>query len=232
MRGENYLDVYFANLPSSPQINAVSTTSPLDWHHKLGHPSVLILKKIAKCLGLQFNLSNFHCNSCSINKCHKDLFSVNSFTTTKPLQLIYSDVWGPVEKSIDGFTYYVIFVDYHTKYIWFYPMKHKFDVSILFPKFKLLVEKFFQTPVISLFTDNGGEYVSLTPFLQSQGISHFTTPSHTPEQNGVAEHRHCHIMETGLALLHFAHLPLSLWTHAFQTAVYLINRLPTPILNF
>ncbi|MFS7926745.1 putative RNA-directed DNA polymerase [Helianthus anomalus] len=130
LRGENYLDVYYANLPSSPQINAVSTTSPLDWHHKLGHPSVRILKKIAKCLGLQFNLLNFHCNSCSVNKCHKDPFGMNSFTTTKPLQLIYSDIWGPVEKSIDGFIYYVIFVDYHTKYIWLYPMKQKSDVIV------------------------------------------------------------------------------------------------------
>ncbi|KAD4586624.1 hypothetical protein E3N88_24225 [Mikania micrantha] len=51
-------------------------------------------------------------------------------------------------------------------------------------------------------------------------------------QNGVAERRHRHIVETGLALLHYAHLPLSFWTHAFQTAVYLINRLPTPILDF
>ncbi|KAL9997722.1 putative RNA-directed DNA polymerase [Helianthus debilis subsp. tardiflorus] len=109
MRGENYLDVYYANLPSSPQINApqinaVSITSLLDWHHKLGHPSIQIFKKIAKCLDLNFNFHNFHCNSCSINKSHKTPFGLNSFTTTKPLQLLYSDVWGPVEKSIDGFT--------------------------------------------------------------------------------------------------------------------------------
>ncbi|KAL9997723.1 putative RNA-directed DNA polymerase [Helianthus debilis subsp. tardiflorus] len=111
-------------------------------------------------------------------------------------------------------------------------MKHKSDVSTLFPQFKSLVEFFFQTPLISLFTDNGGEYIGLTTYLQSQGISHFTTPPHTPEQNGVAERRHRHIVETGLSLLHHARLPLSFWTHAFQTAVYLINQLPTPILDF
>ncbi|KAD4584016.1 hypothetical protein E3N88_21617 [Mikania micrantha] len=65
MRGENYLDVYYANLPSSPQINAVSTTSPLDWHHKLGHPSIRIFKKIAKCLGIPSftNTQNTHCHT-------------------------------------------------------------------------------------------------------------------------------------------------------------------------
>ena len=33
-------------------------------------------------------------------------------------------------------------------------------------------------------------------------------------------------METGLALLHRACLPLKFWTFAFATAVYLINRMP------
>jgi len=32
-------------------------------------------------------------------------------------------------------------------------------------------------------------------------------------------------------LLHQAHLPMSYWTHAFQTAIYLINRMPTSVLN-
>lgn len=102
-------------------------------------------------------------------------FGANSFTASKPLELLYSDVWGPIEKSIDGFSYYVIFVDFYTKYIWLYPMKHKSDIKILFPQFKKLVEKYFKTPLISIFTDNGGEYTGLIPYLQAEGISHFTT---------------------------------------------------------
>ncbi|KAJ9542597.1 hypothetical protein OSB04_029103 [Centaurea solstitialis] len=35
-----------------------------------------------------------------------------------------------------------------------------------------------------------------------------------------------------LALLHYADLPLRFWSHAFQTAAYLINRLPTAILDY
>lgn len=110
-------------------------------------------------------------------------------------------------------------------------MKHKSDVSPIFPKFKTLAEKYYNTSLISFFTDNGGEYVALTSYLQEQGISHFTNPPHTPKQNGVAERRHRHIVETGLSLLHHAHLPLTFWSHAFQIAAYLINRMPTPILN-
>ncbi|KAL4565975.1 hypothetical protein LXL04_030083 [Taraxacum kok-saghyz] len=229
MRGENHLDVYYANLPLTPQINSATTVSLLNWHHKLGHPSIRIFKSLAQFIGLNSKFQNFHWHSCSINKSHKLSFGANSFTASKPLELLYSDVWGPIEKSIDGFKYYVIFVDYHTKYVWLYPMKHKSDLQTLFPQFKRLVEKYFKTPLISIFTDNGGEYIGL---LKAYRILRPPPPPHTPEQNGVAERRHRHIVETGLALLHYAHVPLSFWSHAFQIAVYLINRLPTPILNF
>ena len=105
-------------------------------------------------------------------------------------------------------------------------MQHKSDVAKLFPQFKILVEKFFNQQIVSLFTDNGGEYIGLLPFLQSHGISHYTTPPHTSEQNGITERRHRHVVETGLSLLHYAKLPLEYWSHVFQTALYLINRLP------
>ena len=45
------------------------------------------------------------------------------------------------------------------------------------------------------------------------------------------ERRHRHIVEIGLILLHQASVPLSYWSVVFSTAVYLINRLPTPILQ-
>ena len=46
------------------------------------------------------------------------------------------------------------------------------------------------------------------------------------------ERKHRHIVELGLSLLSHASLPLSFWDHAFQTAVYLINRLPSAPLKF
>ncbi|KAM0003914.1 putative RNA-directed DNA polymerase [Helianthus debilis subsp. tardiflorus] len=234
MRGVNINDVYYGPFPSSPQVNATGTRSLLAWHHTLGHPSLQVFKSLLTKLGLHCNKvshESFHCKSCSLNKSHKLPFGQNSFIANKPLELIYSDVWGPVATSIDGFNYYVIFVDFFSKYIWLYPIKKKSDVSTLFPQFKTLVERYFKTPLLSLFTDNGGEYIGLKPYLTSHGISHYTTPPHTPEQNGVAERRHRHVVETGLALLHYANLPQTFWSHAFQTATYLINRLPTPILS-
>ncbi|OMO62750.1 hypothetical protein CCACVL1_22657 [Corchorus capsularis] len=64
------------------------------------------------------------------------------------------------------------------------------------------------------------------------GISHLQTPPYTSEHNGFAERRHRHVIKTGLTLLHQASLPLEFWSYAFQTAVYLINRMPSPNLKF
>lgn len=137
----NYLDVYYANLPTQPQLNYYITSwlASQTWLSFYSNS-----KKIAKYLNLHFNILNFHCNLCSINKSYKYYFGMNSFTTTKPLRSIYYDVWGPVEKSIDGFTYYVICVYFHTKYVWLYPMKNNYDISTLFPHFKLLIKNIFK----------------------------------------------------------------------------------------
>jgi len=55
---------------------------------------------------------------------------------TAPLDLIFSDVWGPTPMfSSDGFHYYVIFVDAHTKHIWYYPLVAKSGVFSTFQRF-------------------------------------------------------------------------------------------------
>ena len=110
-------------------------------------------------------------------------------------------------------------------------MSNKSCVSRIFPQFKHLVEKTFHTKIKSIYSDNGGEFVALKQYFFIHRINHYTTTPHTPQQNGVSERHHRHLVETGLTLLHDASLPLSYWPHAFSTAAYLINRQPTPLLQ-
>lgn len=101
MRGVNINDIYYSaihSLRNLPQINSItaSTRSLLFWHHKLGYPSIKVLKILIKNLGLDYNKMSdvsFHCDACSMNKSRKMPFGVNSFKVSKPLELIYSDVW-------------------------------------------------------------------------------------------------------------------------------------------
>ena len=218
-----------------PSAHSISLKCPLSiWHSRLGHPSIPILKAVvsSSMISDSNSFKTFHCDDCSTNKSHKLPFASNSsLTTTKPLELVYSDVWTSPILSIDGFKYYVIFVDHFTHYIWFYPLRNKSDVKHIFIRWKSLVETRFQLKLQTLYSDNGGEYIALTDFLATSGVSHLTTPPHTPEHNGFSERRHRHIVETGLSLLSHDKMPPSYWTYALATAVYLINRQPTPTLS-
>ena len=73
----------------------------------------------------------------------------------------------------------------------------------------------------------GGKYEKLHPFFHNLGISHRVSCPHTHQQNGTAERKHRHIVETGLTLLAHASVPLCYWNDAFATACFLINRLPS-----
>lgn len=55
--------------------------------------------------------------------------------------------------------------------------------------------------------------------------------SHTPQQNGLSERRNWHILEIRRALLHYAQLPSKFWSFSLQTAIYLINRMPSSALG-
>jgi hypothetical protein len=63
------------------------------------------------------------------------------------------------------------------------------------------------------------------------GTSYRLSYPHTHHQMGTVERKHCHIVETGLSLLATANVPLTFWDSAFETATYLINRLPSKVTN-
>lgn len=110
-------------------------------------------------------------------------------------------------------------------------MKQKGDALNAFKQFKLLVENQLDKKIITLQSDWGGEFHSFTNFLQSEGIMFRQSCPHTFVQNGRVERRHRQLVEVGLTLLAQASMPLSYWWEAFTTATYLVNRLPTTVLE-
>ena len=123
-------------------------------------------------------------------------FLLHLLSHTPPLEITFLDVWTSPIYYVDRFKYHVIFVDHFIKYIWFYPLKQKSNVRQIFVHFKALVENYFKAKIITLYSDQGGEYQALKSFLAFHGISHFTTPPHTPKHNGYSERRHHHIVES------------------------------------
>ena len=68
--------------------------------------------------------------------------------------------------------------------------------------------------------------------MEAHGTIHQTTCSDTPQQNGVAERKNCHLLEVFRASLIEAHMPLSYWGHTLTFAAYLINRVPSSTIDF
>lgn len=136
----------------------------------------------------------------------KYLFSISTLTTSFPLEVIFFDVWTSPLHSIDDFKYYVIFVNHLTKYIWLYPLKWKSHVYDVFVRFKSLVENHFKRKILTLYSDKKGVgYQALSTFLATNGVSHLTSLPQKLEHNGYFEHRHHHIVKTGLSPLPCLH---------------------------
>ncbi|PKU80138.1 Retrovirus-related Pol polyprotein from transposon TNT 1-94 [Dendrobium catenatum] len=96
-----------------------------------------------------------------------------------------------------------------------------------------MVSRQFNTHVKMIRSDGGSEFINnhFKLFCKQQGIIHQYTCPYTPPQNGTAERKHRHIIETVRSILFEANLPQSFWDDALHTAIYLINRLPTPSLH-
>jgi transposase InsO family protein len=219
-------------------------TNSLVWHYRLGHPSSEIVTRVIKENKLPLSSSSdlnkdstdIHlnvCASCQLGKAKKTPFQASNRVSESPFQLIHTDLWTSPIPSISGFKYYVAFIDDYSRFTWIYPLHHKSETFDIFAKFKVLVENQFSTKIKQLQSDGGGEYTSLQfqSFLTQHGIQFRKSCPYTSPQNGLAERKLRHILETGLTLLAHAHLSNKYWVDAFFTAVYTINRLPTAILN-
>jgi histone deacetylase 1/2 len=203
------------------------------WHHRLGHPSVTIVQQVLSSHQIPFvkDLNNHVCDACQQGKSHQLPYPKSTSVSSSPLDLIFFDVWGPAPTSVGRYSYYVSFIDDHSKFTWIYLLKHKSEVFARFHEFQSLVERQFDRKIRAMQTDWGGEYQSLNSFFKQVGIAHHVSCPHTHQQNGSAERKHRHIVEVGLTLLAHASMPLKFWDEAFLTAVFLINRLPTKVLQ-
>jgi hypothetical protein len=202
------------------------------WHNRLGHPATPLVRRILSKhrLPVVSHKSALLCPACQQGKLHKLHFGVSLSVFKDPMDLLYLDVWGPAPiLSSNNKRYFLCIVDDFSKYFWLFPLAYKSDVLTVFTQFKVMVEIFFGRSIKSIQTDGGGEFIALQKFLSTHGISHRKTCPHTHHQNGSVERKHRQIVDTGLSLLAHSHVPFAHWDSAFETACFLINRLPSSV---
>ncbi|KAI0520436.1 hypothetical protein KFK09_007911 [Dendrobium nobile] len=238
LRGRLHNGVYQIRMAPdhSSQALQATVTSSSTWHARLGHPNNQIFNIIAPCIANLKNIpSDFHCISCRMGKSHKLKFNNSKSKTSKPFELIHSDVWGPIPQSeFTNFRYYIVFIDDFTRFNWIYFMNSKNQTINCFQNFLKLIQNQFASTPNYFRSDGGGEFTStdFRTLLHSHGIIHQMSCPYTPEQNGLAERKHRHLLDLTRTLLHAANLPNKFWLDAISTANYLINRQPSKPLAF
>ncbi|KAJ9671309.1 hypothetical protein PVL29_025143 [Vitis rotundifolia] len=180
-------------------------------------------------------LSSLPCESCQLGKHTRVSFPKRLNNRAKsPFELVHTDVWGPCRTaSTLGFQYFVTFIDDYSRCTWLFLMKNRAELFSIFQKFYAEIQTQFNISIRVLRSDNAREYFSapFTSFMSHHGILHQSSCAHTPQQNGVAERKNRHLVETARTILLHSNVPFRFWGDAVLTACYLINRMPSSILH-
>ncbi|RVW99042.1 Retrovirus-related Pol polyprotein from transposon TNT 1-94 [Vitis vinifera] len=170
------------------------------------------------------------CESCLEGKMTKRPFPLKGNRANDVLELIHSDLCGPMSvQARGGFEYFVTFTDDYSRYGYIYLLRRKSECFEKFKAFKAETEKRHRKYIKTLRSDRGGKYISreFISFLSEQGItSQLSTPG-MPQQNGVVERRNRTLMEMVRSMTSYSDLPISFWGHAIETAAYILNLVPS-----
>ena len=221
-----------------PERAMAAVESPELWHRRFGHLGFDNLVKLADghlVSGMKPSAADFKaagkkpCGTCITSKQHKATRPPSKPDTKRPLELLHTDVCGPIQvQSLGGSCYLATYLDDYSKMSVVRPIRYKSDVPALTKEVVTNLEKQSGQDLLVLRSDNGTEYLNrdLGDFLKSKGIQHQTTARCTPEQNGAAERLNRTIMDRVRAMLEDSGLGKELWAEAAVTASYIRNRSP------
>lgn len=132
------------------------------WHRRLGHISEKNLTRLVSKKVLP-GIKQVHmkqCTNCLAGKQNRISFkSSPPSRADKILDLVHSDLCGPMPLSLGGARYWVTFIDDHSRKIWVWTLKTKDQVAETFKNFLNLVERQTCIKLKCIRTDNGGEYI-------------------------------------------------------------------------
>lgn len=207
------------------------------WHKMMGHLSyknLQLLSEIStgmpKEVKKQCEKNKHICQVCQEAKQTRSPFNTHRVRADRPLQLIHTDVCGPISPAThDGKSYFLTFIDDYTHFCQTYLMKNKWEVPELLKEFVSEVEAQFNSKISQVRCDNGGEYVShsLKNWCKERGIKLDYTIPHSPQLNGTAERFNRTLVEKTRSLLYDSNLKKEMWGEALRTSTFLMNRSPS-----
>lgn len=153
---------------------------------------------------------------------------------TRPLELIHSDLAGPITPpSSSGKRYFILYIDDFSRVasVFFLRGKSAEEVTSVFQEFKASMEKRYPDyPITRFRCDNGrGEYDNslFRGILRVSGIRFEPSPPYTQHKNGVSERMIRTLTTKARAMMLDARMEEVFWAEAVNTAAYLHARSPS-----
>jgi transposase InsO family protein len=165
-----------------------------------------------------------------MGKMTRTLFSVSIERAIDLLEIIHTDVCGPMSvPARGGYHYFVTFTNDLSRYGYIYLMKHKSEMFEKFKEFQSEVENHRNRKIKFLRSNRGGEYLSYEfgTYMRECGIVSQLTPAGTPQRNGVSERCNRTLLDMVRSMMSLTNLPLSFWGYALETAAFTLNRVPS-----
>lgn len=107
-----------------------ATESKSVWHRGLGHPGAKVLFKTQDIeLNKNDGLTIATCGVCAKAKQTKNPYDTTQERAKFPLEIVHTDIMGPMNESVDGDKYIVTFLDDHMHYAVTFAMRHQSDVG-------------------------------------------------------------------------------------------------------
>lgn len=202
------------------------------WHKRLGHICFGNLVKISRKDAVRdlpriCKPDNQVCGPCQLGKLSRFHHPVKEYHTGKPLELIHTDLCGPMKtEAIGGVRYFMLCIDDYTRMTWAFFLKHKHEALSHFKHFRNAVENMTGRRIKCLRSDRGGEFTSdeFYDYCSKHGIKRQFSVSRTPQQNGVVERKNRSLQEMARTLITESGLKDRFWKHAVATSVYIQNR--------
>ncbi|KAL1189499.1 Retrovirus-related Pol polyprotein from transposon TNT 1-94 [Cardamine amara subsp. amara] len=207
------------------------------WHQRLGHMSQKNMDILVKKGFLdRKKVSTLEmCEDCVYGKARRVSFGSATHGTEDKLDYVHSDLWEApsVPLSLGKCQYFISFIDDYSRKTWVYFLKHKDEVFRAFIEWSAMVENQTERKIKILRTDNGLEFCNqhFNNYCKERGIIRHQTCAYTPQQNDVAERMNRTIMEKVRSMLSDSGLPKTFWAEATNTAVILINKTPSSVIN-
>jgi hypothetical protein len=134
------------------------------WHRRMAHLHHGALRGLRDFVTRVPRINIEHqdvCRGCALGKFTKASFPGSDTRSTRILDLVHTDVCGPMtQKFLSGCEYYITFIDDYSRKTWIYFLNMRSEVFKWFQEFRALVENQSGKRIKVLWSDNGGAYSS------------------------------------------------------------------------